>query len=240
MSKPRVRKVYLKLLSLLAIPFFLGGCAPKSDCKLGKNHVHKYVNRNNGVISYINSENLSYGDFDWQEEYIEINIDDQAFYEAKKSMFYGPDNWEYLYNVMSSKHDYLQFYYEYTTDDTITMVDADGNVSVFPSTTTHTGWSTNPNDSDNTGRMRICHNRFYGYNIVYNHETKKYEKVKSPLVDDIREIINDYPYFDKECSAVVSNEYKFDRKQLPSLKLSDFNDFTGPDLENKEMTANQK
>ena len=75
MSKPRVRKVYLKLLSLLAIPFFLGGCAPKSDCKLGKNHVHKYVNRNNGVISYINSENLSYGDFDWQEEYCDIYIE---------------------------------------------------------------------------------------------------------------------------------------------------------------------
>ena len=239
MNKPTVRKTYLKILALLSCPFILSGCSNQSECTETSDHAHRYVNPKTGIELHIgNSEYLTYNGYIWQEDFYTLNEDDVAFYEQKKDLFYGPDNWDYLYNVMASKEDYLEFYYEYTTDDTITMVDADGNVSVFPSTTTHTGWTRDPKYSHNTGKVHLCHNKFFGYRIVY--KDGKYDKEQSPYADDFREIIDDYPYFDTKCSEVVSKDYTYSVKDLPNLKVSDFNDFKKPDLNNRELNNNTK
>ena len=43
--------------------------------------------------------------------YLIIKTEDN-FDDAKDALFNGKDNWEYLYNIMASKHDYLGFYNE--------------------------------------------------------------------------------------------------------------------------------
>ena len=56
----------------------------------------------------------------------------------------------------------------------------------------------------------------------------------------ICQIIDDYPYFDTNCSKVVSKDYTYNVKDLPNLKVSDFNDFKKPDLNNRELNNNTK
>ena len=70
MNKPKVRKVYLKILAILACPFFLSGCMD-ADCKIPDYHVHKYVGKirrgykgydeKHTIINYFNSEYLTPG-----------------------------------------------------------------------------------------------------------------------------------------------------------------------------------
>ena len=45
------------------------------------------------------------------KDYIEITKDDEKLYKTIKGLFTGVDNWDYLYNEMSTHHDYLEFYY---------------------------------------------------------------------------------------------------------------------------------
>ena len=44
MKKPKIRKVYLKILAILPIPFLLTGCFD-ADCKIPDYHIHKYVGK---------------------------------------------------------------------------------------------------------------------------------------------------------------------------------------------------
>ncbi len=241
MNKPRIRKIYKQVLALIAIPFLLTGCGQKSECEMQQDHVHKYIhNTNKGrVETYINDEHMIYGNFVWQEEYMNINKDDLMFYKAKRDLFYGPDNWTFLYKLMASKKDYLEYYYEYTTDDYISSTDEDGNENGYWTTTTHTGWTTNPKDINNTGKIRVCHHRFYGYDIVYDCKTKTYGRVQGPLKDDVRDFMKDYPYFEEDCVKVVKKEHKVNKKDLTTVKPQDFNDFKGPDLLNTELEGKQ-
>ena len=80
----------------------------------------------------------------------------------------------------------------------------------------------------------------------YKTQDGKYVKERSPLADDFRDIIDEYPLFseydssllfDDGCVAVVYHKYKFPVSELRNLKASDFDDFTGPDLENKEINT---
>ena len=54
----KVKRVYLKLLALLPIPFLLTGCTNEIDCNIPNDHVHKYIGSNNRgtVETYLNSE----------------------------------------------------------------------------------------------------------------------------------------------------------------------------------------
>lgn len=134
---------------------------------------------------------------------------------------------------MATHHDYLLFYYEYTTVESYTTTDSDGNVEIKTRTVHHDGWHSNPYDSDNTGKTRLYHHRYYGYRIVY--KDGKFKVEQSPLVDDIREIINEYPYFSENCVTTVYEQFRFSEWELPYLSPEDFDIFVGPDLENKTL-----
>ena len=232
----KVKKVYKQILPLLVVPFILTGCAKQAECDIPSRHVHKYTT--GSIVNYIDSEDVKHGNFNWNNDYIEITKDDEAFYRTKGDLFEGAPNWNYLYNKMASKKDYLEFYYEYTTDDYVSETDEDGNECGYWTTTTHSGWTTNPKDSDNTGRTRLYHHRFYGYRILY--KDGKYIKEKSPLADDIRDIIDEYPYFEEDCVKAVYKSFDFKRSDLPNLKPTDFDVFKGPDLSNRELITNRK
>ena len=248
MKNIKVKKVMPRIAALLFIPFIISGCTQRSDCELPSRHVHLYtMNTNKGKVStYLDNEALVYqrndwkGDaiirFNWNKDYMEITKEDEAFYRIKGDSFEGVNNWEYLFNTMKeNSKDYLEFYYHYTTTSYAKV----GKTTV-PQTHHHSGWDSDPEHRGVTGEVRLCHNRFYGYNIYL--QNGQYVKVKSPLVDDIREIINDYPYFDSDCVETVYKEYDYtnDTSILPKLKVSDFNYFNGPDLDNSDINGYQK
>ena len=97
-------------------------------------------------------------------------------------------------------------------------------------------WTTDRNHSGNTGEVRVRHFKFYGYRIVL--KDGKYVREQSPLVDDIRDIIDEYPFFSQECYKTVYKEYKFNKNEVSKIKLEDINEFRQPDRENKELRNN--
>lgn len=235
-EKVNVRSIYLKILSLLSIPFILGGCSRKSDCDIKNLHVHKYYqNTSCGTIyNYLNSEKVIKDNYIWTDDIIEVTKDDLDFYKTKGNLFYGRDNWGYLYNGMKGCHDYLEFYYYYEEDEDYT--DDEGNRKTR--TETYSGWTTNPYHRGVTGEVSLNHYRFFSYSIV--RKNGKYIKVESPLVDDIRDVLDDYPYVPLKFAKVVYVTYRYSPSQLPYLKASDFSYFRGPDLDNRNVDKNVK
>lgn len=225
----KIKQVTKLILPLLATTVILTGCAARSDCEIKKTHAHKYYcNTNIGTIyTYMNSEYLKDGEFYWTKDYIDLTLhDDVDFFEIKKDLFDGRKNWGYLYNGMKDSPDYLSFYYSYDEDED--YWDGDGNHQTRKKN--YSGWTTNPRARGVTGEVALNHYRFFSYKIVKNDG--KYERIQSPLVDDIREVLDEYPYAPKRFAKSVYVTYRFKVRDLPNLKVSDFDYFTGPDLEN--------
>lgn len=228
---------------VVALSILLSGCGEKSECDIPTRHVHKYIKEITDDISierFLDDEHLNVFGYKWNNEYIEINKDDEKVYDLLRSygLFEGKNSWEYLYNEMATHHDYLEFYYEYTTTETYTETDSEGNVTTHTRTVHHDGWHRNPYDSDNTGRTRLYHHRYYGYKIVY--ENGKFRAIKSPAVDDVRDVINEYPYFSEDCVTLKYEEFRFRKSELQYLSPEDFDVFEGPDLSNKNLESEQK
>lgn len=228
-----------KLLSgILSSALLLSSCGEKSNCEIPTRHVHKYiyyVNDDIVVDRYIDSEKLFVDGFEWTPEYIEINKNDEKLYSliSKNDLINGINNFSYLYNIMANDSDYLEFYYEYYTTEVYTSTDGKGNVTTHTRRVRHDGWHTNPYDSDNTGRVRLCHHRYSGYRIV--NKNGKYVLESSPLVDDIRAVLEDYPYYNNRCNHIVTKEFVFNKSKLGSLRPEDFDVFEGPDLSNNSL-----
>ncbi len=217
----------------------LGGCGPKSDCEIPSRHVHKYVRQVTDDITieqYRDSEKVIIGQYDWTNDYIEITKFDEKLYKLlnKHNLFLGSDNWDYLYNVMANNHDYLSFYYEYDTVETSISIDSDGNTHLNTYVVHHDGWTSNPNYYNNTGLTRLYHHRYVGYRIVNNNG--KFELEESEPVDDIREIIDEYPYFAEKCATLVYKQFRYRKSELAGLSPDDYDVFVHPDLNEQTMS----
>lgn len=213
------------------------GCDKKADCYKPERHIHKYVeNVAPGITieAWFESENINLGNFKRTEESMNITYKGGLFFNELIDYsfiyyFLAETNWKYLYYLMSSKHDYLEFFWEndyvtYTEDD-------DGNK--IPEHHHDEGWSKNPKHSYNNGLVRVVHHRFYAHEIIFRNG--EYIKIRSPYVDDIREVLDNYHYVDKDCyTKVLSNNYKRKVNELPKLTVNDFPRFNGPKLEYKD------
>ncbi len=223
---------------LLAGLLLFGKSGAKSNCDISSKHVHKYIKPISESIvleRYVDSEKLSYHGFEWTSDYMTVNKEDEALYGllSKSDLFDGVTNWDYLYNKMYNNHDYLMFYYEYSSIESTTSIDADGNVSVSTRPVTYSGWHRDPNSYDNTGDVRVYHHRYYGYRVIRKND--EIYLARSPLADDINDIIEEYPYFNERCTKEVYKQYKYNKSDLPNLRVEDFHDFDSPDLSSKEL-----
>lgn len=241
MKKYSLKRVLPYVTALTLIPFTLTGCSKRSECEIPTRHVHKYVkeiNKDIKITMYLDSEDLLNNGYSWTDDYLEITKDDESFYQKASWLFDGKENFPYLYSVMAGCHDYLMFYYEYTTVETYVTTNSKGKTETHTRTVHHSGWTNNPYDSNNTGKTRLYHHKFYGYRII--NENGKYSLKKSPLVDDIRDIIDEYPYYYENCIDEVYKEFRFSKLQLPSLSPNDFDIFDHPDLTNTSYEKDVK
>ena len=231
-------KIYKLLPFIMAGSLTLSACGSEPSCGITNNrHVHLYTKEINGDITiskYKDSEQeTDYYGFVWNSDYIEVNKQDTEFYEIldNNNLFNGLENFDYLYYEMSNNHDYLQYYYEYTTTETYTTTDSKGNVTYHTRTVTHDGWTNNQNYSHNTGKIRLCHHKYCAYKITYNNGFISIER--SPYVDDIREVLQEYPYVRENNSTIEYTKYKYKKSEVKTLSVEDFysvNDH--PDLSN--------
>lgn len=224
---------------VLSLSLFLSGCAEKANCLLPFKHVHKYVKEDengNSIVRYIESEKEDEDGYKRLDEYIEISKEDEEIYELldKKNLFIGKENWDYLYNLMASNQDYLEYYYEIPTTQVYKSRNSYGKIVTNEREYMQTGWHASPDSAFNTGDVRVCHHKYFGYAI--ERKNGKLELVKSPLVDDIREIISDFPFVCENCYEIVYEDYVFDKSDLDKITTNDLTtSFSYPNLENKRI-----
>ena len=128
-------------------------------------------------------------------------------------LFIGKDNLDYLDNLMANNKDKLEYYYRYT--DRIMVTPFGSDKPLFPIAKEIIELTDNPNTKGLTGRVKYTHYQYYGYKIIDNNV------IKSPLVDDIKDIIDEYPYFCKDCFEIITKEYNFDKDKVSSIKIED-------------------
>ena len=240
MEKISLKKA-LAVLVALGIPVAMSGCSKQVECDVPVRHLHLYKKNISGTLNiskYVDSEAEDYWGYTRTPEYMEITKDDEDFYKAAKELYNGEDNWPYLFAVMKSNPDFLEFYYEYTTIETYTTTDSKGHTQTHTRTVHHDGWHKNAKDGDNTGKVRVGHYRYHGFRVI--QKNGKYERQKSRSVDDIRDIIYDYPYFEDDPRDLVYSYHHCNKRDLPKLTPASFaSDFNHPRLDTTDINLNK-
>jgi hypothetical protein len=250
-------KVLNKILPYMIISsLLLSGCGrEKAECLEPNEHVHLYTKEmyDGTVVSrYQECEYLNDYRWTWNEEHINLNnnaackmydtLDAGTYYNLKhdNNLFDGIDNFDYLYNFMASTEDYLEYYYEYYETTVHNIYDDKGNViGTYTTTERKDGWSTDRNHRGNNGKIRLCHYQFYGYKPLL--VDGKWQLFRSECVDDIREVLEYYPYVAEDFSTVVTKTHHVLPIQLWTVDASDYyEDFNHPNLEEKTSGIERK
>lgn len=176
-----------------------------SDCQIFGFHLHKY--KKGGLVRIIPCEKLSYQGYDWTSEVVYPGINTTrrlVQFITKNKLLRIDDNIEEIRRKRASLHDYKEYEYE---DTNLMPV----GKAIIPMPTTE--WTDNPNGEDLTGNERICHHMYFGYRIFKNSDGT-YSLDKSPLVDDLLSIKDEYPYFkEKYVKQVIYDVDEKDNKQ---------------------------
>lgn len=232
MKKYKLQKVvpYLLISSML-----LTGCAKNKEipCTEPKEHVHLYTKENeNGIFftTYFDSEEKEVYGFTKSPEYIEVSEKEKEAYNllTEHGLFNGLYHWDYLYREMYYNHDFMEYYYEYITSEP--FYSPDGTKKLGDRLVTHSGWTNNVKADHLTGKCRVCHHYYYGYRLV--EVEGHYELEKSPLVDDIRDILIDFPFVSERCYTMGYCDVELTPDLMNRVDASSFTFFTQPDLSN--------
>ncbi len=201
----KVRKLEVKKGILLALAASLvlaaTGCSKKSDCQEKEYHLHKYEKGN--IVRFLPREELDYQGYHWTEK---VYFTDPDFYEYadKNRLLEIGANKDYIAGVQNSQKDYYE--YEYTF---MTIMPMGKILMPIPVT----DWTTDPNYGGLTGNVRLCHPMHYAYKVEKDEKGKR-RLVKSPLVEDILEIEDEYPMFRENFTEVVKTDVKDDTKEF--------------------------
>ena len=201
----KVRNLEVKKGLLLALVTSLvltaTGCSKKSDCQEKEYHLHKY--EKGKIVRFLPREELNYQGYNWTEK---VYFTDPDFYEYadKNRLLEIGANKDYIAGVQNSQKDYYE--YEYTFMTIMPM----GKI-LMPITVTD--WTTDPNYGGLTGNVRLCHPMHYAYKVEKDEKGKR-RLVKSPLVEDILEIEDEYPMFREDFTEVVKTDVKDDTKEF--------------------------
>lgn len=144
-------------------------------------------------------------------------------------LFDGIDNLDYIHYQIKHNRDYLEFYYYY--EETYYVEGEDGKK--VKKTDTYSGWSTNPYQRGVTGKTRVYHTRYNAYKLVYREGKLELEKSKD--VDDVREILTEYPYVGENTNHEVYDTFYFSEFELPFLDIEEFDPFYTPTVENNPL-----
>lgn len=201
------------VLTFTTATFGLSGCSKKADCSIDGNHAHKYVNEE-GYVSYIDKEYLSYEGYDRTEEYVSFDATESDLYQFydKEDLLLISDNLDIILQQQEQNQDFIEYRYRYTTFLPIPHTMHTGKSTMIYFTyipVTHHSWSPDANHTRLTGEQRLCHYVYTAYKIEKN-EKGQYVLVASPEVDDITTIMDEYPYITKKYYKAIDIEYGTD------------------------------
>ena len=231
------------LPTMLITTLLLTGCnKTKEACNVKDPHLHLYqkeISSSQVLSSYFNSEEEDYQGFTKTDDIKLMDEYDQAFYAAigDTPLFEGIYHWNYLYNLMCKHQDYIRFENISYENVEIEVYDTEGNRGTKHVLIPTKSYKEKHYASGNTGVVRIYHHLFYGYKV--EERDGKLQLIKSPLVDDIREVLEEYPYFTENCFEIVTKDIEFTPSTLGFLSADSFTCFNHPDLENKSMSLDK-
>lgn len=202
---------YIKLLALIIAANTLTGCSEKAECNITEDHAHLYINET-GFERYIEDERINYQGYKRQEKYIVIDEKDKKLYKFLKDnkLLRIEDNLDIIDSIKETQNDYYEYRYEYPFMMPIPHTIYNGKtISIYYTyiPTTHHSWTKDVNRGDLTGEIRVCHYVYYGYKII-EKENGTYDVEKSEYVDDIRDIMDEYPYIKAKYFEIVDGETK--------------------------------
>lgn len=204
----------------------LTGCGKKADCNIDGKHAHLYTNEY-GYVRYIDKEYMKYEGYTRSDENISI-IGQEKLYKFfdKKDLLKIEDNINVIVSQQEKNVDYIEYRYSYTWMQPIPHTISNGKTTTtFFTYVPHKrySWTSNPDRSGLTGETRNCHYVYTAYKIEKD-EDGKYVLIPSSDVDDIRDVMDEYPYIKEKFYKVVS----FDGEEL------DYEDGKEEDLSEEE------
>lgn len=184
----------------------LAGCGKKADCDINGKHAHLYTNEQ-GYIRYIPEEYMSYEGYTRNDEYISIEDQEDLYkFMDKKNLLKIEDNLDVILEQQDKNTDYIEYRYRY-----IWMQPIPHTMRVGKTTTTYFtymsqprySWTDNPERAGLTGDTRVCHHVYTAYKIEKDDDSN-YVLIPSQDVDDIREVMDEYPYVKEKFYKVVN------------------------------------
>ena len=236
------RKTLSKILpTMLITTLLLTGCSKEQKCSNHDPHLHLYQKESYGTVlsTYLNSEVDELNGYTKTTDTLPMDDYDKAFYAAigDKALFEGVYYWNYLYNLMVRHQDYIRFENIQYENVEIEVYDKDGNRGTKHVLVPTKTYKEKPGAAGNTGVVRIYHYQYYGYKV--EEIDGRLQLVKSPLVDDIREILSEYPYYTDTCYELQTKDIEFTPATLAFLSADSFTVFNHPDLTNTSMYLDQ-
>ncbi len=222
-GKKILKRVLATGLIIANLITFAGG-AKTMPCDIEDDHAHLYVNPNNQIERYIESEKSYVDGMDRTEEYIFINEEQSELLEFmnKKDLFRIDENSQAIQNIENQNQDYKEYRYRYIYMQPVPIVHSNGkstfvtyNYIPIPKYS----WTTDTT-RNLTGEERVCHYMYYGYK-VYQDAHGKYQMEQSKLYNSVSEIPSEYEYIGKKFTTVVNAE---DYKECDYEDLAEFAD----------------
>ncbi len=218
---------------LLISTILLSGCAKKNNtpiCNEESSHVHLYTKElDSGIYltTYFDSEEENVLGFDWNPATIEATEEEKEAYAllAENGLFNGIIHWDYLYNEIIHNKDFMEYYFEYTTKEPILNKEGTETGSML---VPHSGWTRDIKASHLTGKCRVCHPVYYAYRLI--KVDGHYQLERSPLVDDIRDVLVAFPYVCEGNYCLAYHDVELTEDLRNRLDIDNFTFFDHPDL----------
>ena len=183
-----------------------------ADCHIYGYHAHKYVNED-GLVRYLPMEKHSYKGFKRCEEYVTLHKEqkDLIDFMVKKGLLEIQDNTDVIKRIQDNNHDYIEYYYEYTTISLVPMT-VGKTTQLMPVNKIEDGWTTNPNHSDLTGKTRLCHHEYTSYKIVVD-DRGRYALEECPDKEDILSHKDEYPFIKVRFCNIAYYDNDLDKEE---------------------------
>lgn len=229
---PYILSASLVVGGILSVP------RKKEQCNLSSTyHVHLYTREigNATICKWLHDEKDTFY-YKKNDDLLPVTSFDLELFDKLEdyNLFDGRENIDYIHHQITTNKDYMKFYYYY--EEVYYETDEKGHKK--RKTMTYSGWTDNPLHRGVTGKVRVFHRRYYAYNAVYCDG--KLSLNQSDGVDDIREIIYDYPYMSENTNYEVFQDFRFHKWELLNLNLEDFDPFYTPEVENNPIKQDSK
>lgn len=212
-SKEKLKIKDMLIAGILVTSVFLfSGCAKNVECHIEEPHAHKYVSEYQ-LDKYVISEKEHIGSWGRLDDYILIDKKDEKLMDFinDNDLYIIQNNIDEMRQMASEKHDQTEYRYSYKQTILIPQIRKVGKVTTvtqMPYVVTNYSWTTDANHPNLTGEQREVHHMYRGYKIQKN-EKGKYEIIASDLVENIEDLLPEYPYVSSEfiVAAYADNHY---------------------------------